>query len=345
MTAASVHSSPTRTTFAWLATAIGALAIAATAFADLPSAYFPRDVVEPRESDGWAMLAAEFPRLIKPAAVNGAAALESPPATRVEVRAGVDYVRVRRLAADLSSIEQALQTPALVLDLRYVRGELAPAVALGRLLARKSLRIETVASDDSQLTAIEPAGTRPAGQVTLVLVNDATAGALEAVLDALQAAGDVMLVGAATKGDTGVFPETADAAAWKVIAADYRRVGGASLLDDGVTPALAVEAPAEQEEAAYLALDGGTPLATLLDAPVEKTRFDEARLLRQFGEAHANGTRAGASSAADDSPAPAETVRAATAPPDRPPFDRALQRAVSTLVALEALGRLPPQGD
>src|SRR5690606_27298112 len=136
---------------------------------------------------------------------------------------------------------------------------------------------------------------------------------------------------------------------------DYRREDGPSLLDVGVTPGLFVETVPEMEDSAYLALDAGQPVSELLDAPVQKARFDEARLQQYFDETRSGNGGAPTlpsadSSAADDAAESSdgdlddeendeaeEDVEAAGVDADTPAFDRSLQRAVSTLVAHRAL--------
>lgn len=313
--------------------------------------YFPPEKERPADDAGWAELAKEFPHRVKRARDHAGTALQPPPATQVEARPGVDYLRVRSLAQDLTAIAAALERPRVVFDLRYIRGELEESRQFAAVLARTPLRLE------GDGPAIEPKSARSSDQVTLCLVNRATSGPLEAVLDALQASGDVLLVGTQTAGDTGRFVAAPEQPGWLVITDDFRRAGGPSLLDLGLTPGLFVETSSEIEDAAYLAFDAGRPIGELLDAPVEKSRFDEARLQQRFEQTHSQGngnanptssspTTGAETPSPDDgdnesAPAPASTAEstspvatAATAPA---PFDRSLQRAVSTLVAHRVL--------
>ena len=330
-----------RQTFMVALLAVAASVLPVHGAAALPPAYFPPEVTEPREPGGWAILAAEFPWRIKRVAANDVPPLDSPPATRLETPGGFAYLRVRQLAADLDAIEQALAGPALVIDVRYVRADLGESRQLGALLSRHELKLETCATDTSTIT-IEPLGKRPQSQTTLVLINHGTAGPLEAVLDALQASRDVLLVGTTTKGDTGIFANIEGVDEWRIITGDYRRVGGPSLLEKGATPGLAVEITGTADEEAYLALDAGASLASLLDSPVEKPRFDEARLLRQFSNGDSSSTWHSAPGDAVGATAP--NSGDATAPHAihaRAAFDRTLQRAVNVVITLEALHRLP----
>lgn len=313
--------------------------------------YFPDLATTPADAAGWATLAASFPNRVKPATPATATPTPTPAATKVEVRPGIDYVRVRQLANDLGVIEAALATPRLIIDLRYVHGEFESAKKLAALLARRAVSLE------DGITI--PASGSPRGrlQTTLCLVNRGTSGALEAVLDALQHAGDVLLVGTQTAGDTGTFTPANNAPGWRVIADDYRRAGGPVLLDVGVTPGLFVETTPNGEDAAYLAFDASKPISDLLDVPVEKPRFDEARLMQRFEETRPGNGRVRAprseseQSKTDDAhadddetessspdvpakdPAKPEATDPAANPETPPPFDRSLQRAVATLVA------------
>jgi hypothetical protein len=349
----------------WVALILMVSAALPLAAADSPDAwvrYFPDRPEEPADEAGWAELARAFPNRVKHMPAQPAAPQTPPVATRIEVRPGIAYVRVRNLANDLDAIQDALAQPRLIIDLRYIHGELAESLRLGTLIARRDLAIEPRATDAPQP---EPATTarRPAGQLTLCLVNRGTSGPIEAVLDALQGAGDILLVGTQSAGDTGFFRTADQAPAWRVIADDYRRENGPSLLDVGVTPALFVETTPDAEDAAYIALDAGQPVADLLDAPVRKSRFDEARLQQQFAEIH---PKVGKLPVPTPSPAtplvppesepqtpdadtppgsatPATSLPGVDSKPVPPtPFDRSLQRAVSTLVAHAIFHPAPP---
>lgn len=327
----------------------------------LPKDIFPEGTIEPTDDAGWSELAARFPHLLKRVESAGASSPTSPPPTRISLREHMDYLRIRRVASDLIVLENALETQMLVLDLRYVWADLPDAVKLGALLARSTLNIQTVSPTDAATTTIEPAQKRAPKQAVVVLVNHGTSGALEVVLDALQAAGDILLVGARTAGDTGVFSDQAVAEGWRSIGGQMQRAGGPNLLGVGVEPRLTIATDEASDETAYLALDSGTPIVTLLDAPVEKARFDEAKLLRAHGEANgrtpsrlaaaeetASPASAGTSPQSPATAAPAGQSSAASAAnpsatqpaPARPPFDRTLERAVNTLLALEALQRI-----
>jgi hypothetical protein len=328
---------------------VGVIAARAADPQETWSRYFPEQTAAPADESGWATLAETFPHRVKPAATAVPPPAPTPAATRLAIKSGIDYVRVRQLVNDRDAIRSALATPRVIIDLRYVHADLSAAREFGSLLARQPRPLES----GIEITPSSD-GERPARQVVLCLVNRATSGALEAVLDALQHAGDVLLVGTQTAGDTGHFVPVDDAPAWRVIAGDHRRSGGHSLLDVGVTPGLFVETTPDAEDAAYLAFDASKPVADLLDVPVVKPRFDEARLMEHFQETYPGngGSRSlaaaeeGAGSApdarkgGDDDPAtpssPGKSGDASVAAEksdEPPPFDRSLQRAVATLIA------------
>lgn len=91
-------------------------------------------------------------------------------------------------------------------------------------------------------------------------------------------------------------------------------------------PQVVVEQTAEADRAAYAALDSGTPLARLVSGKIEKERFDEAALVKEFrnGNHDARPPEAGL--------APGKEIAA-------PPIDRVLQRAIHLHRALQALKR------
>lgn len=202
------------------------------------------------------------------------------------------YLRIVNVAESVEAIETGLASPVLIVDLRYVSGDPTESERFGRLFSRQAIFAEI----GEETVRIDRNANRPDSQLTLVLVNGETAGDLGAVLGALQSSGDAALVGSPTA--------------------------------DGVVPALVVTTNPEAEKSAYAAFEDGTPLADLLDAPVEKDRFDEALLLSEFDG------RSGP-------PKRPETEPAETGEDEEPAVvDRTLQRAVNTAIALKALGKI-----
>lgn len=106
----------------------------------------------------------------------------------------------------------------------------------------------------------------------------------------------------------------------------------------GFTPDIAVAVPPETDRRAYDALEAGTPLDALLNAPIDKPRNDEAKLARERQPDRAP--------AVPETPAPSDGASASTPPdpakPAAPPplLDAVLQRAVHlhrTLLALKKI--------
>lgn len=212
---------------------------------------------------------------------------------RVAINEYTDYLRIENVGDGLDAVGAGFASPVLIVDLRYVGGDASESESLGRLFSRHAI----IAEIGGETIRIDRNVNRPDSQLTIVLVNGETSGELDEVLAALQAAGDAPLVGSATEG--------------------------------GVVPALLVTTDAEIEKAAYLAFADGTSLSDLLDAPVEKKRYDEALLLSEFDG------RSGPPKRPD-----AEESETAEEEEEPPLVDRTLQRAVNTAIALKALGKI-----
>ncbi|MSU45657.1 MAG: hypothetical protein EXS42_00655 [Lacunisphaera sp.] len=82
-----------------------------------------------------------------------------------------------------------------------------------------------------------------------------------------------------------------------------------------------VQTAAAADRRAYDALETGTPLATLISGKVEKDRFDEATLVKEFKNGNPD---------ASPPPLPDPTALKSAAAPEKlvPLTDRVLQRAV-----------------
>jgi len=308
----------------------------------LPSESSP--VLEEPAAGGEALPAAtdRFPLEVNTTRARPAVPDTGPPSTPVEVKPGLTYLRIRSIMRDLPAVQPIVSEPAVILDLRFVRAGVAESLALGGLLAQNELQLALGGDPASELISIAPAQTGARRGLVLALVNRSTAGPIEAVLDALQEAGDILIVGENTKGDTGRVKTAAGTPDRRVNDdGDYRRAGGSSLLGRGVTPGLAVSVTPSDDEKAYRAFDAGATIAALLDTEVEKDRYDEARLLLQHGQS--NGRRAAPPSqpASSSGEAAGASSRPATetAAPTTPSRDRILHRAVNTVIALRALRR------
>lgn len=92
------------------------------------------------------------------------------------------------------------------------------------------------------------------------------------------------------------------------------------------TPRLLIAQPADTDRRAYDAADGGMPLAALISGRLDKDRYDEAALVREFESGIAQ-------------PAPPVPTDLAERPADAAPVltDRVLQRAVQLHRAQQAL--------
>lgn len=100
------------------------------------------------------------------------------------------------------------------------------------------------------------------------------------------------------------------------------------ILDSKPAPRLVIDQPPEADRRAYEALDAGTPLEKLVSGKIEKERFDEASLVKEFenGNPYAEPP---------PSPDPSATKPADSA--DTTVTDRVLQRALHLHRALAAL--------
>jgi hypothetical protein len=116
------------------------------------------------------------------------------------------------------------------------------------------------------------------------------------------------------------------------------RPGGLVLIGPAtapLTPDIVVKLAPDTERNAYDALGGTTPAATLITDTVEKTRNDEASLMRDR-DRPTDTTSPTADDLADSPPPPP----AAAAKTPRPLIDISLQRAVHLHRALKALKKL-----
>jgi hypothetical protein len=109
----------------------------------------------------------------------------------------------------------------------------------------------------------------------------------------------------------------------------------------GSTPApkVVVQTDAAADRRAYDALETGTALEKLISGKIEKERFDEASLMDEFKNGHAEPAPPPLSDPA--APKSADTPKQADTPekepPPAPPTDRVLQRAVHLHQALQVL--------
>lgn len=100
------------------------------------------------------------------------------------------------------------------------------------------------------------------------------------------------------------------------------------IADAKPTPAVVIDQAPDADRRAYEALDAGTPLEKLVSGKIEKERFDEASLVKEFE----NGNPY-----AEPPPSPDPAATKPTEPKDASPTDRVLQRALHLHRALAAL--------
>jgi hypothetical protein len=97
-------------------------------------------------------------------------------------------------------------------------------------------------------------------------------------------------------------------------------------------PMIAVAQTPEADRRAYDALDSGAPLANLISGKIEKERYDEASLVKDF----ANGNRELRPPPPPDPTAPPAPATNATSKAP-PPVDRVLQRAIHLHLVVQAI--------
>jgi hypothetical protein len=123
-----------------------------------------------------------------------------------------------------------------------------------------------------------------------------------------------------------VSPETPTALA-AALAAPPRGVLTLGIEGSRPTPQVVVAQPADVDRRAYDAAEGGMTLESLIAGKIEKERYDEASLLREF-----------ARGVSDPAPPPAPDPTTAPAAARAPVLtDRVLQRALHLHQALQAL--------
>lgn len=250
--------------------------------------------------------------------INACLGEETSSISQYPIGDGIEFFRILDLEGDPAELGKAVKEGPVIVDLRFVESNLNGTMILTRFLAHDAEGMKSDDSGDYQEVRFEAETRNHRPYPVLVLVNSRTSGPIEAALDAMQSAGDAILVGTPTAGET-----------------DWISLEGDSLRGIGVIPALVVNASIDEDRAAHAALDRGIDPAVLLDAAVEKPRFDEARLLQHHLETNGNAPpeRPGADRGSDIH---SETVEI----PEDVPLDRTLHRAVNTLIAAKALGEL-----
>ncbi len=257
--------------------------------------------------------------------------VETAPPVVHELEGDGRYIRVKNLQDALPVIREHLQRPLLVLDFRFLQTDLESTIKLGSLLtarARIELRVAGEYAPAAGKTGgsslmIDGAGLRRPTQAIFTLSNHETSGPIEVLLAELKASGEIVSVGAPSPGKTASFAPFPGVESHYLIAGELRTSDGGSILESGFIPRVKVQVDPRDDELAYNALREGVALKDLVDARVEKTRFDEARLLREQNggppEDNENGSGA-----------------------DKPevPQDAILTKAMHIVQALQALGKI-----
>jgi hypothetical protein len=251
---------------------------------------------------------------------------------------GVTYIRVLNLSAALPAIEESLSGSIALIDFRYVSASVEPSLNLGStLVGPGNLKLEIIGdygvesgigSTDLLTIRSNDSATGPA--VVIVLTNGMTSGPLEPVLSELQAAHRIIGIGMRTAGRTATYQSIPGYPDWYTISGEIRSGADGSLVDSGFTPAILVEATAEEDLAGYEGFDPNRRLSATLEQAMEKERFDEARLLREFSQ-----------SAEPFDPTPDGETESEN--PDEVPTatDPVFRHAFFVIEGMRALGHLP----
>jgi hypothetical protein len=274
---------------------------------DVDPALFPGlDKIPPADLE-LAGLAALYPgRLLhEPPATTDPSNPNRLPYSR-DISHSLTYLRIYDLASAQAKLADALTHPTVILDLRYLTSSPADAEAFADTLAKAGLPSAPVkALGDLPVPAALP--TLPAGNTTppapplvLALVNHQTSGPLEAWLAAFQAADSVLAIGSPTAGQPGIYRPVQSSPTYYILVGELQPSTG-SLVGPGLQPRFAVDVTPEQNYRAYVELERGADLPSLLTP------------------AHA----------ASVTPSTDDTT------------DLVLQRAVDIVAALQLLGRVP----
>ncbi len=206
----------------------------------------------------------------------------------------------------------------LIIFLSLLRASTAAPLALDLGQGLAYHRAHTLPGD---LPSASPAKPRPLVLDLRYATGDANAGTALAASLKFHAAprSPIFLLANAATG-----PAIRSAFAARDDAAGLVVLGVASA---GFTPDIDLPVDPAEERRAYDALENGTALAALIAPPLEKPRYDEAKLVAERLPARA------------PTPDPEPVVPAPSAPP--PLIDAVLQRAVHLHRALLALKRIP----
>ncbi len=245
-----------------------------------------------------------------------------------------NYVRVLSLPEALPVIEQHLSQDILLLDLRFLSADLDNALQLAALLSRQPQLTLRVAgdypasgeTDADGLLSVESRQLRGPKQAVFILSNHQTRGPLEAVLDQLKHDGDIISIGTASAGQTAVFNQFPNLPSYYLMTGEIRAADGDSIVESGFAPRVEVSVAPNDDLIGYSSLREDVSIEQVVQARVDKTRFDEARLLRERG--------------LDTSATPESDEEDEAKEEEDLPLDLILQRAMNIVKALQALGEI-----
>jgi len=212
---------------------------------------------------------------------------------------GITYVRVLNLSAALPAIKESLKGSIALIDLRYVSGGFKPSLNLGStLVGPGKLTLEIIGDygvesgiGATDVLTVQSDGSPPHPAVVIVLTNLMTSGPLEPILSELQAAQSIIGIGMRTSGGTATYRSIPGYPDWYTISGEIRSGTDGSLVDTGFSPAILVEATPDEDLAGYKGYDPNRPLSAVLEQAMEKERFDEARLQREFSQSAATSAQ------------------------------------------------------
>lgn len=251
---------------------------------------------------------------------------EAPPVLR-EIGANGVYIRVAHLPSALPIIKEQLARPLVVLDLRFLQADLESTLTLGSYLTRSSQMTLSRVGDypvppqflEGSSISIEGMRLRAPSQTVFILSNHETKGSLESLLAQLKSDEEIISVGVSSPGATATFAPFPGIEGYHKINGEIRPGTRASLIGIGFVPRVAISVTPSEDRLGYQSLRPEVSLEDLIQTRESKTRFDEARLLREHSV----------------SPSPDEATNRVTLPPD--PI---LRGAFHIVTALEALGKI-----
>jgi hypothetical protein len=191
-------------------------------------------------------------------------------AARVEtLPRDITYLRLYRLDEALAALNAQQAQPALIVDFRFLKSELA-AVDILHVFAQHTCfsDLSTIGQvPDGLIAATPPPEHKPQQRRTpvIVLCNRETAGPFEVVLERLQRSGAIIAVGEPTAGHTGFYQKTNNYQAWTLIG-EIRPDAETSLVGTGFQPRIQIQTSAEENYSSYHRYEAGTSLVRLLRA-------------------------------------------------------------------------------